>query len=166
MNLDLHGSETGDQLISLAAAIGVVLAVGVAVWWGSNQQTIKAKRGYAVSQLRDPDSVQFRAERLTGEGWLCGELNGKNAYGAYAGFNRFLSRAPDDVHIEGIGYAGEKGGQSTRQIIDDLDVSIEVSQGLLAVAKASPGLPAPTPEEVEAMRARAIFKKRWASHCI
>ena len=152
--------------IALAAGVlmvaGGVFAVRQCIEWAG----VAPLRAHVVQQLRDPDSVQFRAEKLTRAGWLCGELNGKNAYGAYTGFKRFLSRAPDDVHIEGIGYAGEKGGQSTRQIIDDLDVSIEVSQGLLAVAKASPGLPAPTPEEVEAMRARAIFKKRWASHCI
>ena len=45
-----------------------------------------------AEKLRDPSSVQVRNIRLVqnDEGkFFCGEVNGKNAYGAYAGFNTF-----------------------------------------------------------------------------
>ena len=148
----------------VAGVVSVALA-GAGLWWGIHQQAVASNRGYVVSQLRDPDSVQFRNERVTDAGWLCGEMNGKNAYGAYAGFKQFLSRASDDVHIEGSGYVGKKGAQSTRQIIDGLDVSIKTMQELLAAAKASPGLPTPTQAEIDAATERAIFEKLWADHC-
>ena len=42
-----------------------------------------------AAQLRDPESAQFR--NLHGEKTAtCGEVNGKNAFGAYVGFRRFV----------------------------------------------------------------------------
>lgn len=48
--------------------------------------------------LKDPESAQFRnikivkSEKLSGAyngGYVCGEFNAKNGFGAYAGFHRF-----------------------------------------------------------------------------
>lgn len=48
----------------------------------------QAEKAVAAS-LRDPSSAQFRnvVERSTA---TCGEVNGKNAFGAYVGFKRFV----------------------------------------------------------------------------
>ncbi len=49
---------------------------------------------YARIRLKDPDSAQFRNVRVVDveEGILvCGEVNGKNSYGKYAGFVLFIS---------------------------------------------------------------------------
>ena len=44
----------------------------------------------AVSEkLRDPDSAQFRSIRV-GDGAACGEVNGKNGFGAYSGYRKFV----------------------------------------------------------------------------
>jgi hypothetical protein len=45
------------------------------------------------STLKDPSSAQFRNLYISTEslGVLCGEINAKNAYGAYVGFRRFYS---------------------------------------------------------------------------
>lgn len=44
-----------------------------------------------AARMRDPSSVQFRD--LTGEGdTVCGEVNAKNGFGAYVGFQRFVYR--------------------------------------------------------------------------
>jgi hypothetical protein len=40
--------------------------------------------------LLDPRSVQYRNERVTPSGALCGEVDGKNAFGEYVGFTRFV----------------------------------------------------------------------------
>lgn len=50
------------------------------------------------STLRDPGSAQFRNIRLVtanrkdggAEQWVCGEVNGKNGFGGYVGFQPFV----------------------------------------------------------------------------
>jgi hypothetical protein len=46
-----------------------------------------------TSSMRDPASVQWKGLFIskTGAQSLCGEINGKNAYGAYVGFMRFYA---------------------------------------------------------------------------
>ncbi|RZF63828.1 hypothetical protein EWE75_14450 [Sphingomonas populi] len=45
--------------------------------------------------LKDADSAKFRNEFVnaldTGAQMLCGEVNSKNAFGAYTGFKRFIA---------------------------------------------------------------------------
>ena len=43
----------------------------------------------AAALLKDPSSAQFR-NIMQGAGAVCGEINGKNAYGAYAGYSKFV----------------------------------------------------------------------------
>lgn len=54
-------------------------------------QEIQSK---VAEQLKDPESVQIRKVRLhhgpSGD-FVCGEVNGRNSYGAYAGYTPFLS---------------------------------------------------------------------------
>lgn len=42
-----------------------------------------------ANRLKDPMSAQFRNVKLTKDGNVCGEVNGKNSYGAYSGFVSF-----------------------------------------------------------------------------
>lgn len=53
--------------------------------------------------LRDPDSAQFRNSRLTGRGAVCGQVNGKNGFGAYTGFTGYIviGRSPT-IKKEGL----------------------------------------------------------------
>lgn len=71
------------------------LVLGALVLWLAGcDSTIKDAEGLAASQLRDPSSAQFRnVEKVVqpdGRTGVCGEINGKNAYGGYAGFTRFV----------------------------------------------------------------------------
>ncbi|WP_088699701.1 hypothetical protein [Halomonas campaniensis] len=53
----------------------------------------KAKKAVA-ERLRDPSSAQFRNVKggeKRGMYNVCGEVNGKNSYGAYAGYERFVA---------------------------------------------------------------------------
>lgn len=147
-------------LIALAvSSVGIVVATNYDEWF-VHPEMIKNKRGHAVQNLRDPASAQFRNEQLTRNGWLCGELNSKNAYGAYTGFKRFISRDYGDAWIEGLGYAGKSGALSTVHMIEDLDVQNKLLGNLLEVAKADPSLPTPTREEIVGLEERAIFERR------
>jgi hypothetical protein len=49
---------------------------------------VKAKR-VVSSKLKDPDSAKFRDLRDVGSA-ICGEVNGRNGYGAYAGYHPFV----------------------------------------------------------------------------
>ena len=52
-----------------------------------NQERIKGK-------LKDPESVQFRnafVSNAIGAPVVCGEVNAKNSFGGYMGFQRFVS---------------------------------------------------------------------------
>ena len=49
----------------------------------------------AAADLKDPNATQFRRVGYhpgfgRGAGSVCGELNGKNSYGGYIGFKRFV----------------------------------------------------------------------------
>ncbi len=82
------------------------------------EATIKFLKSLISSSLKDPSSTQFRETRLyvttlqlesgkrvvAGTRVLCGEINGKNSFGAYVGFRPFISsaviRAEDGTVIE------------------------------------------------------------------
>lgn len=63
----------------------------------SDEQFIKIAKEDVAQSLKDPSSAQFRNMRFvankddvgsTSSGYVCGELNGKNSFGAYVGFER------------------------------------------------------------------------------
>lgn len=70
------------------------LAAGAVAIWGvffvltHDGRPAQAKKLVADS-LRDPASAQFRDVVGHGDA-VCGEVNGKNGYGAYAGFKHFI----------------------------------------------------------------------------
>lgn len=74
------------------ALVGLVAAALA----GCNQMPIGPvadAKALAASQLRDPASAQFRNVKSVTNGAgraVCGEINGKNAYGGYAGFQDFV----------------------------------------------------------------------------
>jgi hypothetical protein len=48
----------------------------------------------ARDELRDPDSAKIRNQfvaKYKGKRILCGEINGKNTYGAYTGYTKFIA---------------------------------------------------------------------------
>lgn len=70
-----------------------VAALALLMLSGCDQAEGQAKKLVADS-LRDPASAQFReVEKVLqddGRYVVCGEVNGKNAYGAYSGFTGFI----------------------------------------------------------------------------
>ena len=151
--------------IALAAGVlmvaGGVFAARQYIEWAG----VAPLRAHVVQQLRGPDSVQFRAEKLARAGWLCGELNGKNAYGAYTGFKRFVSLGEYDAWIEGSGYAGKPGGQPTAQILAGIDAQIAVLKRHIEAKKEQPDLPTLSEQEAAALAEQEMFAERWKKHC-
>lgn len=64
---------------------------------------VGAAKEQVAHHMRDPSSAQFREVRALkqkdGSVAVCGEVNGKNAYGGYAGFQKFVVHG-GDVHIQ------------------------------------------------------------------
>lgn len=68
----------------------------------------------AVSaELRDPDSAKFTDVRQGQKNWVCGKVNGRNAYGVYAGAQRFVGLSKDYVAIE------PEVGDPTRDLFEE-----------------------------------------------
>lgn len=60
----------------------------------TESEAIEAGKLAVTSSLKDPDSAKFRNTRLVAYlqgAVICGEVNGKNSYGGYAGFTRFAA---------------------------------------------------------------------------
>lgn len=85
-------------------AIGLVLLVLAAGAYLYSSYVIHQHRKLVLAKLNDPDSAQFRNEKLKGS-WtvggsiLCGEINAKNAMGGYVGFVPFASTAGTEAEI-------------------------------------------------------------------
>lgn len=61
---------------------------------GAQRLWIVKSRDAIRSRLRDPDSADFRNERFYSGGAapvVCGEVNSKNGFGGYSGFQRFIA---------------------------------------------------------------------------
>jgi len=62
---------------------------------GTEEEAIKKAQAVVANKLKDPDSAKFRnvviKQNYTRAKFICGQVNGKNSYGAYAGFSQFVS---------------------------------------------------------------------------
>ncbi|WP_278369843.1 hypothetical protein [Vreelandella titanicae] len=84
------------------AGITIIIAALLA---GCESGDVKIAKEAVANQLRDPESAQFRNISETannlGMATVCGEVNGKNSYGGYVGYQRFVSQADgDNVYLE------------------------------------------------------------------
>ena len=97
------GSNGAKERIPWASLLGVITALAIVfcglgylqykrsvILSGGPDPAVEVEgREYVASLLRDPSSGQFRNTAVKGE-CLTGEVNGKNAFGGYAGFIRFF----------------------------------------------------------------------------
>lgn len=76
-------------------------------------------------QLKDPDSARLRDLFVNQDGLICGQVNAKNSYGGYIGFQHFVADTergsalivPD---VQGV-LSGSLRGRSAEQLKYDLD---------------------------------------------
>lgn len=73
----------------LAFAALVVPTIAVAAVRPATQAEITAIRASLQTQLKDADSAKFLNVRMNGSS-VCGQVNCKNAFGAYVGFRTFF----------------------------------------------------------------------------
>lgn len=82
------------QAKRLIVAIVAIVALGV-VLTGCTPSAVDKAKAAVAEKLRDPDSAKFRnvVSGTNSEGLdaVCGEVNGKNTFGAYSGYERFMT---------------------------------------------------------------------------
>lgn len=69
----------------------------------SEEDATDAAKEAAAYGLKDPDSAKFRNVRLVdfnGGQIVCGEINGKNSYGAYVGYVPFVASPKEATLME------------------------------------------------------------------
>jgi hypothetical protein len=100
----------GKHLIIGATAL-LALAGGGYAARTVQQQTVASNReaeavAKVIDRLKDPESARIRNVRSSlhslssGERYVCGEVNAKNAHGGYVGFRNFVVTNDGDVFIE------------------------------------------------------------------
>lgn len=93
----------------LIGVLAIALVIALTAYWkgyvpSTDRHVIRLAESVAADELRDPSSALFRREKVTtftsgelaGRRGICGEVNGKNAQGAYAGFTRFIAATDRD----------------------------------------------------------------------
>ena len=79
---------------SMSSVSDMASHVSVFMEKGTQDKAIEAAKSSVADSLRDPPSAQFRGVRMVtylhGK-VVCGEVNGKNAYGGYVGYRPFVS---------------------------------------------------------------------------
>ena len=88
---------------ALMAAMATMLGAGLAACGQSEEekrreeaaaQTRLAEK-YVREKVLEPASAQFRNQFIGKQGAPCGEVNAKDAFGAYIGYQRYISVARD-----------------------------------------------------------------------
>lgn len=150
--------------IPLVAAIA-----GLFVFWIKYEEWIKIPRAREPVRalMKDPDSTQFKADYLEGDGWLCGELNSKNEYGAYVGFKRFMSNAKGGkIYIDGMGALGNQHvTESTGEFIARLSKETELLKEENESRNNGGPIVKHSQYEREAIVEQWIFNSKWAENC-
>lgn len=99
------------QRILIAVFVICMGALGAYMWHSQLSPEAQARKVVAPL-LFDVSSAQFRNLRANG-GFLCGEVNGKNRFGAYVGFRPFAAIPEHGPSSVTIAKAGESIAEMT-----------------------------------------------------
>ena len=60
---------------------------------------LREAEGLVARSMRDPTSAQFRNMMVFASGAVCGEVNAKNGFGGYVGFDPFIVTSAERVYV-------------------------------------------------------------------
>jgi hypothetical protein len=95
-------SKDGARRLRVMAAIAATIAVAALSGCGETPAQKRHKEATAIiamgekyvkEKIREPASAQFRNQFIGKGGAPCGEVNAKDAFGAYLGYQRYISVA-------------------------------------------------------------------------
>ena len=146
-----------------------VAAVGAAIWngWGWFGPS---QRRVLLAELVDPDSARFRNEKVTKDGYLCGEFNAKNKMGGYGGFTRYMAHENGILLIDGESNwrAPREGATDHKNLVGHLRLELEILDNSDEVRKEDNALPVSQRHGEEWRNEEAhrrTFAGRWAKIC-
>ena len=96
--IDSQEKNSIDTGIWIAIIVPVLIGIMlIGYLTGSDDRRIHQAKNVVADQLIDPDSAKFRNLEIMNSGHVCGEVNGKNTFGAYVGFKWFYAQTFDDA---------------------------------------------------------------------
>jgi hypothetical protein len=96
-------ARTGARAAAWTLAIAAALGAGLGACGKSEDQKRREEAAtltrlgekYVREKVLEPASAQFRNQFIGKQGAPCGEVNAKDAFGAYIGYQRYISVARD-----------------------------------------------------------------------
>lgn len=157
------------SLIWLSSGFALAVVAGIAAYVSKYDDwvTLPRERELISRYMKDPAATQFRQDRLTPDGWLCGEFNSKNEYGAYTGFKRFISHTKAGaVYVEGASLITEDNFDlSNEEISALLDKKIALYDLQIAAKARGESIKKYTEGERYRMAREERFEDRWKELC-
>jgi len=150
--------------LGAAGILFAVAGIAAAVYFSKYEEwvTIPNARASLVGNLRDPSSAQFRNERLTPRGTLCGEINAKNGMGGYIGFRKYIAYGVGANYIEKDGVLGEWSGQD---FIEKLEKKTEILKLHNKWVEEGVAVPKYSESEIEELARERLFDDKWRGLC-
>lgn len=103
----VSGQSQSDQLNALIADVLVMEYIPFAKL-DDDALTDKIKQS-VISNLREPESAQFQEVNLVrsqDRAYLCGQLNARNGFGGYTGFQWFFASPISQFFTEDVDFGG------------------------------------------------------------
>lgn len=151
------------QSIAWAGAVLSGIAISSIFFWKYDDWIVIPKMREQIQfSMKDPDSAQFRNEKIGVGNALCGEVNSKNGFGAYSGYERFISVNSSSNYLEST---GKIETESTEEVVERMDKEI-------AILKAYNSLPVdivnnlrPSKERIAKLAIKEVFADKWREFC-
>lgn len=149
--------------------VAAVVAAGLYLKKASQYDEYRAQINNAV---KDPGSTEFKNEKTSPNGVYCAEVNSKNSYGAFVGFERVMAKMDvieggsggNYVFFEREGLFGSRGYQSIILLKIEIETVREHNnarkQELAGGDKATQ-----SENEYRETALRKVFEKQWSENC-
>lgn len=142
---------------TVLVACAVIMAVGCEFMPGTEAYQIEQAKRSVAKLLIDPESVQFQ-NVVARQGYVCGELNGRNRMGAFVGFKRFLVKldGEDPIIDPQFDYADLLSAEDSCSALQSNSYA-SISTRISACDRAM--------EQRRAATLQEAFDASWTKHC-
>lgn len=104
------------RVVSLSIALSLC---GNAYSADGTKKDVEALKVAMESRLKDSESARFKGVVILDDGTTCGQVNSKNSFGAYSGFEPFMAMKLSDG-----GFYVFDVGEASRAVCRDRGISI------------------------------------------
>lgn len=154
-------NRTNKVLISVLTLVAVVSA---GLYAKATQYA--EYRAQVSNSLKDPGSSQFRNEQLFPSGVYCAEVNSKNSYGAYVGFQRVMvGRFSEESYVlfERDGLNNSVAGTIIQLKLDTATTTAKINMKERELAGGDEA--ELSEKEYQEIALRKVFGEEWSENC-